>query len=158
MSSCLHPWNPAHEVILHSHERSMSQWSFKTKQKKVKCLTVCYFPILTPAHSRLYRWVRRQPEFCRDSLSPLLLHVPLSSPLWWSVNWPQRHYPLPWIPWALRQLSELCLENLSSWGSWHTSERTHIQHLVLCLKRDKKNLMDGFIFYMLYKYWIIHIL
>lgn len=73
-------------------------------------------------------------EFCHGSFCLFLsffffLNFSLFSPLlsilsllWRCVNWPQRHYPLSWIPGAVRQLFELRLENFCSWGSRDPSE------------------------------------
>ena len=94
-----------------------------------------YSLTVTPAHCWLCRCVWR-PELCYDRLSfslPFSISCPLSSSLWWCVNWPQRHDPLSRIPRAIRQLFELRLENLSSWGSWHPSELSKKQFLVVML-------------------------
>lgn len=60
-----------------------------------------------------------------------------SSAMWWKSDWAQRHHPLPWLPRAVSEQPQLCVEDISPRGSrnpgtelaaWYRKEKT--QHLV----------------------------
>lgn len=56
------------------------------------------------------------------------------SALWWSFNKAQRDHFVSWLPWALWQQSELCVEDHSTRGSWDSSTYTCYLLVIIMFK------------------------